>query len=309
MSKSKLGQSLMRTIDGGKSKDPSMPDAGAEDAFDQATKNDPAKELSEAGNDSLTSNEPQIGDAEKIISTGEPIEAPIKAKPEKIKALKQKKGGSFVGVVALLLSVIAVGIAGFSVVNQKAGQAAALKNVESMDSAIGNLNAKTDELTAELAGTVKDVQSNSNRLASIDGLRKEIQSLQSTISVMRSEMDSFKSSLETQGVSIDEHQKQINELGDQIKKLDARAESAPKKVRRKDSVKTVNTDPGFIEGAYVASIDLWGTQPSVMLREESGNWVPLTMGDYYKGWRLDDAIGSEAVFRKGSKTKRLTIKE
>ena len=133
--------------------------------------------------------------------------------------------------------------------------------------------------------------------------------MQETISGLRSELDGFKGDLVNQGTSIEKHQKEIEELGEQIKKLNARAAIVPKKVVQRTPVKKANTDPSLIEGAYVASIDLWGTQPYVMLREENGSWVPLTMGDYYKGWRLEGAIGSEAVFQKGSKTKRLTIKE
>lgn len=308
MSKSKLGQSLMRTIDGGKSKDESLSDMPVDDAFDQAEMNGSVSELNASDADSFSAKEPHIGEVEEIHSSGEQ-EKPHNVKPQKVKAPKQKKTGSFIGVIALLVSVSAAGIAGYSVINQKAGQTAAMNSVDSLDAAIGTLNKRTDELTAELAGTHKGVQSNSDRLVSIDAIRKDIQELQGTISAMRGELNGFKGSLEDNSASIDSHQKQIDELSDQIKKLNARAASAPKKVVQKAPVKKVNTDPSLIEGAYVASIDLWGTQPYVMLREENGSWVPLTMGDYYKGWRLEGAIGSEAVFQNGSKTKRLTIKE
>lgn len=308
MSKSKLGQSLMRTIDGGKSKGESLSDMPVDDAFDQAEMNGSVSELNASDADSFSAKEPHIGEVEEIHSSGEQ-EKPHNVKPQKVKAPKQKKTGSFIGVIALLVSVSAAGIAGYSVINQKAGQTAAMNSVDSLDAAIGTLNTRTDELTAELAGTQKGVQSNSDRLVSIDAIRKDIQELQATISAMRGELNGIKGSLEDNSASIDSHQKQIDELSDQIKKLNARAASAPKKVVQKEPVKKVNTDPSLIEGAYVASIDLWGTQPYVMLREENGSWVPLTMGDYYKGWRLEGAIGSEAVFQNGSKTKRLTIKE
>lgn len=308
MSKSKLGQSLMRTIDGGKSKGESLSDIPVDDAFDQAEMNGSVSELNTSEADSFSAKEPHIGEVEESHSSDEQ-EKPHKLKPQKVKAPKQKKTGSFIGVIALLVSVGAAGIAGYSVINQKAGQTAAMNGMDSLDAAIGTLNTRTDELTAELAGTQKGVQSNSDRLVSIDGIRKDIQELQATISAMRGELNGFKGSLEDNSASIDSHQKQIDELSDQIKKLNARAASVPKKVVQKAPVKKVNTDPSLIEGAYVASIDLWGTQPYVMLREENGSWVPLTMGDYYKGWRLEGAIGSEAVFQNGSKTKRLTIKE
>lgn len=303
MSKSKLGQSLMRTIDGGKSKDESLSDMPVDDAFDQAEMNGSVSELNGSDADSFSAKEPHIGEVEEIHSSGE------QEKPQKVKTPKQKKTGSFIGVTALLVSVGAAGIAGYAVFNQKAGQTAAMNSVDSLDAAIGTLNTRTDKLTAELAGTQKGIQSNSDRLVSIDAIRKDIQELQATISAMRGELNGFKGSLEDNSASIDSHQKQIDELSDQIKKLNARTASAPKKVVQKAPVKKVNTDPTLIEGAYVASIDLWGTQPYVMLREENGSWVPLTMGDYYKGWRLEGAIGSEAVFQNGSKTKRLTIKE
>ena len=308
MSKSKLGQSLMRTIDGGKSKDESLSDMPVDDAFDQAEMKGSVSGLNASDADSFSAKEPHIGEVEEIHSSGVQ-EKPLNAKPKKVKAPTQKKPGSFIGVIALLVSVGAAGIAGYSVINQKSGQAAAMNSMESLDSAIGTLNTRTDELTAELAGTQKAVQSNSDSLVGVDGIRKNIQELQATISAVRGELNAFKGSLEANSASIDSHQKQIDELSDQIKKLNARAASAPKKVVQKAPVKKVNTDPSLIEGAYVASIDLWGTQPYVMLREENGSWVPLTMGDYYKGWRLEGAIGSEAVFQNGSKTKRLTIKE
>lgn len=306
MSKSKLGQSLMRTIDGGKVKEDSTLDNVVDDAFEQASKNDsgPILEIEQPG-----VSEPQIGDTDEILTTGEPIESPVKVKPEKVKPIKQKKGGGFIGVVALLLSLVALGLAGFSVVTQKAGQMAVRKDMESLDSAIGSLNSKADDLTVNLADTQKEVQSNTDRLVSLDGIRKDIQSLQTTVSLMRGDLDGVKGNLKSQGVSIEQRQKEINELSEQIKKLNARPASVPKKVVQRAPVQKDDSDPSLIEGAYVASIDLWGTQPYVMLRAEDGGWVPLTMGDYYKGWRLEGAIGAEALFKKGSKTKKLSIKE
>lgn len=308
MPSSKLGQSLMRTINGGESNGKPLSDIHVDDAFDQAGKNGSVSELNTTDADSFSAKDPHIGEVVEIHSSGEQGK-PHNAKPHKVKAPKQKKTGSFIGVIALLVSVGAAGIAGYSVINQKAGQTAAMDSMGSLDAAIGTLNTRTDELTAELSGTQKGVQSNSDRLVSIDGIRKDIQDLQATISAMRGELNGFKGGLEDNSASIDSHQKQIDELSDQIKKLNARAASAPKKVVQKAPAKEVNTDSSQIEGAYVASIDLWGIQPYVMLREENGSWVPLTMGDYYKGWRLEGAIGSEAVFQNGSKTKRLTIKE
>ena len=308
MSMSKLGQSLLRTIDGGKSKDETLSDMPIDDAFDQAEMNGSVSELNASDADSFSAMEPHIGEVEEFHSSGEQ-EKPLNDKPKKVKVPTQKKPGSFIGVIALLVSVGAAGIAGYSVINQKADQAEAVNSMESLDSAIGTLNTRTDELTAELAGTQKSVQSNSDYLDIIKGNSAEIKALQTIVSSMRIELNDFKGSLETNNNAIDLHQKQLDELSDQIKKLNSRIVSPPKKIVQKEPVKQEANDPISIEGAYIAAIDLWGTQPYVMLREESGNWVPLTLGDYYKGWKLENALGSEAIFQNGSKTKRLTIKE
>ena len=287
MSKLKLGQSLMRTIDGGKSKDGSITDNRVDDSFEQA----------------------KIENIDEIISSGEPIDSQIRVKPERMRLPKQIINGSFISIITLLLSFFAVCITSYSILKQKSDQIAAQKNMESLDTAIGGMNLKTDTLASDLAVTQMDVTINSNRLGVVDDLRKDILNIQEKIGDIRGELEKIRGDIGNQGTTIEIHQKAIEGFGKQIENLNARAASVPKKVVQRMPVKKANTDFSLIEGADVASIDLWGTQPYLMLREENGSWVPLTMGDHYKGWRLEGAIGSEVVFQQGSKTKRLTIKE
>lgn len=308
MSRSKLGQSLMRTIDGGKAKGESTVDAETNDAFEQAEMNIHSAEFNDSGAEAYSSNEPIVGDFGEIHSSGV-AEPQLDKKPQKLKAPKKSKLSGLMSAIALLVSVGALGVAGYSVISQKSGKEAALKNVESLDVAIGHLNTRADELTADLSGTQKTIQSNADHLVSIEGIRKDLQILNTTVSDMRGESDGLKGKLETNTTSIGKHQQQISELNEKLKKLNARAVSAPKKVVQKAPAQQVSTNSSDLEGVYVASIDLWGTQPSVMLRETNGNWIPLTRGDYYKGWRLEGADGYEAVFQQGTKTKRLTVKE
>lgn len=307
MSRSKLGQSLMRTIDGGKAKGESAVETVINDAFEQAEMNIHSTEFNDAGAEAYSSNEPHV-DFDEIHSSGEP-EPQIDKKPLNMKAPKKRKTGGFMSAIALLVSIGALGVAGYAVISQKSGQQAALKSAESLDVAIGHLNTRADEITADLSGTKKSVQSNSDRLISIDGIRKDLQILNTTVSAMHSELDGLKGKLEANTTLIDKHQQQISELNGELKLLNARAASAPKRVIQKAPVQQERTDPSEIEGAYVASIDIWGTQLSVMLREINGNWIPLTTGDYYKGWRLEGADDFGAVFQQGTKTKRLTVKE
>ncbi|WP_444928298.1 hypothetical protein ACJJI4_24020 (plasmid) [Microbulbifer sp. TRSA002] len=298
----------MHTIEGGKVKDESSIDTEKKEAFEQAEMNIGSAEFNDSGTEASSSNESLIGGLDEIYSSGEK-KPQLDKKPRKLKVSRKSKQGGVVNAIALLVSVGAVGVAGYSVINQKSGQEATLKNIESLDVAIGNLNTRTDDLTAELSGTKKSIQSNSDRLVSIGILQKDLQNLNTSLSSMRGELDGLKVKLESNSTSIGKQQQRVNELKDELKKVAVRAASAPKRVVQKAPTKNMSTDPSKIEGSYLASIDLWGTQKSVMLREVNGNWIPLTRGDYYKGWRLEGADGYEAIFKQGSKTKRLMIKE
>lgn len=317
MSKSKLGQSLMRTIDGGKVKvkDDSTLDNVVDDAFEQASKNDsgPVLEIEQP-----VVSEPQIGDTDEILSTGEPIEAPIRAKPEKVKPIKQKKGGGFIGVVTLLLSLIALGLAGFSVVSQKASQMAVRKDMESLDSAIGSLKSTVESMTAKFSDTQKEVQSNTSQIAELAGVNQEVKSLREDSIALIGKVDRMSGVLDSRDESMDKYQIRFNELEAQIKKLRERKAKAERKQKlarsqqqaanNKKSQEEVS-DPSMLESAYLASIDTWGTQTSVMLREGDGGWIPMSVGDYYKGWRFQGAADGKAVFKNDFKTKELAIRE
>ncbi|MCG8612259.1 MAG: hypothetical protein MI864_17185 [Pseudomonadales bacterium] len=309
MSKTKLGESLMRTIDGGKSVDGTSTDRDNDDAFEQASRNDSAHDFGGVENDVSIGEEPKNGGTEEIISTGGPIEDSVRDKPEKVKRQKQKQAVGLTGVLALLFAFVALAVAGYLFISQNTGQEAVQESIESLDTVIGSLNDKTDVLTVELSGTQRDVTTNSERLLAVDGIRKDIQNLQTTITRLHGKLDGFKDSLVSQGASIEKHQKEIVELSKKIENLNTRPTSTPRKVVQREPVEKGNIDLSRIEGASVVSIDLWGAESYVMLREENNSWVPLTIGDYYKGWRLEGAIGSEAVFRKGSKTRRLMMTE
>lgn len=319
MSKSRLGESLMRTIEGGKEKSESKQDSVVDDAFDQAQKNDSVNILNgaEDKNDVVTSaaNSEAANSEEDLIVASDQIEIelPITPKPKKIARETQKKGGGVLIGVSIILALVAVVSSGYSVMNQKLADSAMISNFEDLELVVGRLSGKTDQLTVDLSGAETQIQSNKEHLGEIDVLRGDVQIIRSTISDIRSELEGFKTSLQSQGEILDEQQKTLKGFGDQIKKLkvSTKATKAPKKVVRKEPVKntTNRPDPNRLEGAAVASIDLWGTQPYVMLRENDGSWVPLTMGDFYKGWQLTGAVGTEAIFKRGSKTKRLAIKE
>lgn len=308
MSKSKLGQSLMRTIDGGKAKDDSTPNNVDNDAFEQARKNGPQY----LNDEQPRASESLVDNTDEVITSGEPIAAPIRAKSEKDKYTNQKRGGGLISAGALLVALVALGMAGFAVMTQKAAQVAARNNFEDLDVAIGTLNSKVDDLTVGLAVTEKAAQSNTNKFSSIAVIRDDIQGLKTTTTVLSGKVDRTVSDLHSHGSSIDKFQERFNELENEIRKLKAKTAKSARvydKVKPKTPEKKASTETSLLEGAYIASVDLWGTQTNVMLRSDDGSWVPLTVGDYYKGWRLEEAIGSETVFKKGSKTRKLRIKE
>lgn len=298
----------MRTIEGGKSKGDTASELPGDAAFDQAVTNGISAQLnpSESNSDSLTRS---IADMPGIQS-GDHSEESQNIKPKIVKPPKQKKSGGFAGPLALLVSLSAAGIAGYSVVSQKTGHSATQGTIESLTADLGSLTTRLDQVAPELAGLRNSIQSNSDRLNVVEADQNDVNVLQITVSTMSEDLASMKADLKAKDAEIDQSIKQLSDLSGQVQKLSQKpVAAAPVKVLPRESVAPMNTVSNQIEGAYVASIDLWGTQPNVMLRDIQGRWVPLSMGDSYRGWRLEGAMGSEAVFQNGSKTLKVRVKE
>lgn len=302
---SKLGKSLMHTIEGGKSKE-AKDEKVVEDAFTEA---DSSFDIVDTGKEEPTLGEVSTGLHESTLD--ESIET-VSRKPEKVKKPKKpsnnKTGGIILGA-AMLVSIVAIGIAVFSLFTQRASHSETVATYSSIEEAIGSLTTKTDEMTVDLSGAKKNIQSNQEKIALVEGVRLDVNAVQDAIQDLKKEMASLNSKLDKNTQGIDENKNSINKLSKDVESISNRPAPKVQSSKIAPAKKRVSYDPSMLEDATLASIDQWGTQSYVMLRNTSGEWIPLTSGDYYKGWRFIGSDGNEASFKRGSKTRRLVIQE
>lgn len=308
---SKIGESLLRTIEGGKRPENKTDDLPPGDEFDQARSSEAADEFGK-----ISQEQSHLGGAEVIADVHrEPVtnRNELSATPERVTKSTHKKVKtpvSVVGVAALLISLVAVSIGAFSVVSQKQFIASNELNRDSVEQAIGSLTTKADALSVEVKGIQKEISLNSEAISSLEMLSTEMAGLKASIEAMRSNIAELKQNVDSNSKAIGEQQLSIASSKESLEQLSNKMVIQRQPVRKVPQVRTdINTTTTLLEGASVASIDSWGAQSSVMLKESDGNWLPLSEGDYFKGWRLEGTEDGVAVFRRGDKTTKVIVEQ
>lgn len=321
MSESKLKESLTSLINSGEekgsspeenNKNASKEDVGAKE-FAQASKSAPSNQLS-SKIETIEPGEEKPADPAKTakkssdntVASRKIEKAPSSDKPIKVPAVKQKDKRNYMGGITLAISIIAILAAGYSIVEQKQSQAAFRESLDLVSTDMNELSLKSDDLAVSIIKVQDKVQLNTNNIAKFDTIQDYIADLDKQIEDKLEEIEIIKGRMDRHDKTLEAHGNELKELGIKIKKYSVRRAPA-KKSTKKVAVKKVYDDPSKLKDAVVASIDTWGTQPYVMLRNEKGDWIPMAMGDYYKGWKLSGVMGSEAVFKKGRKIRKLAI--
>jgi len=321
MSESKLKESLTSLINSGEekgsspeenNKNASKEDVGAKE-FAQASKSAPSNQLS-SKIETIEPGEEKPADPAKTakkssdntVASRKIEKAPSSDKPIKVPAVKQKDKRNYMGGITLAISIIAILAAGYSIVEQKQSQAAFRESLDLVSTDMNELSLKSDDIAVSIIKVQDKVQHNTNNIAKFDTIQDYIADLDKQIEDKLEEIEIIKGRMDRHDKTLEAHGNELKELGIKIKKYSVRRAPA-KKSTKKVAVKKVYDDPSKLKDAVVASIDTWGTQPYVMLRNEKGDWIPMAMGDYYKGWKLSGVMGSEAVFKKGRKIRKLAI--
>jgi methyl-accepting chemotaxis protein len=335
MTKSKLSESLLRTIEGGNQNNMHAHDIEEGDEFERALTASNDVEMSDGhqtthehhtGDDmqldddsepnakAADSNEDNVAAAHSRTQESAPEfqadtqESP-RQKPTKIKPEKSKTAGKFIGACALVVSMIAIAIGGYSVASQKKLVAENELSRNSVDQALGNLTTKADDITVDVIGAKKEIQRNKSAISSMDYLGADMNEIKTALKDIRTQMNEMKQSIEANTKSIEVQQLNIDTAKESMESLSTRVTIQRQPVRRAPSPASSTVTSAILEGARVASIDLWGSESSVMLKESNGNWLPLSDGDYFKGWRLEGTEDGVAIFRRGDKTTRLVVEE
>lgn len=331
MSESKLKESLTSLINSGEekrgapdanNKNASKEDVGAKE-FDQAIKNTSKSQLSSKIETIKPGEQESVDSAKTEKKAPVSIETAKKAtentvanrkiekastsdKPIKVPTIKQKNKRNYMGGATLAISIIAILAAGYSIVEQKQSQAVFQESLDVVSTDTNELSLKSDDLAVSIIKVQDKVHLNTNNIVKFDTIQDYIADLDKQIEDKLEEIEIMKGRMDRHDKTLEDHGNELKELGIKIKKYSVRRTPA-KKATKKVAAKKVYDDPTKLKDAVVASIDTWGTQPYVMLRNEKGDWIPMAMGDYYKGWKLSGVMGSEAVFKKGRKIRKLAI--
>lgn len=270
-----------------------------------------SKEEDIVENDEAFAEADNVASINQAVSSAEKAEPEIVASPEpdiqSTKKSSTNKISTAFSVLAFLMAVIAGGMVGYLYVHHLGFEVAISEDVNAVEGAIGDLTSRADKHVGEIAQLSNDVSAIQNTVADINAMRSEVGDLKDSLIEVQSTIEDLSKSMGDQQGHISEHGNAIETLQKDLKILKDR--HAAKKIVKTPVVKKPIDDPTKIEGASVASIDLWGTEPYVVLREDDGGWVPLTMGDYYRGWRFAGATEHGAMFKRGGKKKTLQVEE
>jgi len=243
----------------------------------------------------------------KSESKVEPEPIPVKAKTSKKKAPKTSGGGGkLLSGSALVISLLALSVAGVIGFKQLDSDSQIRQTVFGLQESISDLVTQDSEITQSLAQTQSAVSANTARISDIEQFRSDLATMSTVLDSIQNELGAIRTTLGDHRGILDEHRLDIDVVSKKVKTLSERpARTVVKNVPAPapQPVAEVQT----LEGATVASIDMWGVEPYVVLQDSSGGWVPLKVGDYYRGWKLQGAVNGEAVFKAGSKVRRLSV--
>lgn len=223
-----------------------------------------------------------------------------------IKSERKNSSGSLPGV-AIVLSILALLSSGYSIFSQDSIKQGIAEATASLESSIADISDRTDLFQFNLASIKQSVFDNSSDISRIEGIESEVLQLQESINSIRSAADQVNDLIQSHKSQLGEHNQQIENLQSDVKRLSVKPKPVIKKVSAKSKTKSkpVVINSNSVEGATLSAIDQWGTSSYVVLRDSSGDWIPLQRGDKYKGWRYTGTTGDHALFKKGSKTKKL----
>lgn len=239
-------------------------------------------------------------------------------KPEKVKKRNIKNSKSVASLLAVILSVAAIGSVGYIGFKVDKVETLFSQKTLSQDEKVEGLISQSETFSTQM-GQVKEIQA--VHVANIEAVlatNEGVATLKQQFFLLAGEVQEIRQALDNHSKMIAGQTKDIGSLQTHVKQiklqqLRAKRVAKPKSTLVNKSVKKPQPqDPTKLEGSTVSSIDVWGKRIYVMLKEPRGSnsvWVPLTIGDRYKGWTLKSAEGTRVVFTNDGKTRNLEIRD
>ena len=245
------------------------------------------------------------------------VEAAPAARPKKEKT----GGGKVLSASALLLALMAAGIGGKSYMDTTQLRTDVNAAYDAMGEQIRALGMSANDLSLALSKLDSRVIENASSISGID-----TGTIQSRVNDLQLELNNFERLVSKNQVATDA---ELTAIAQETKALEAllkeqqaayakigqsQGGSAPQvKVAAPKKAAAPKSKPqtlSAIEGAELISIDQWGYDANIVLRDTvSGEFITRAVGDSFRGWRITQISSTDqrAKFTNGSKT--ITVKQ
>lgn len=236
----------------------------------------------------------------------------------KIRPQKQKGRGSvLLSCSALVIALAAGGAAAKSYMNTQQLRADVNSAYDALDEQVAALGVSANDLTLSLAMLEGRIGENASAISGIDtgtiqfrvdNVQVELNKIARLVDQNHSRTEQVLLAMQAETSQIESRvrdQQRITEMLGQVKTASAKPSTSPS---RPAVAPVRNKTTTSIEGAELISVDLWGYDTNLVLRDtKTGEFITRTLGDNFRGWDVKKIAedGSVATFSKGSQILRV----
>lgn len=233
---------------------------------------------------------------------------PERINPQKSEKKSSKKtgGSKALPLFAILLAGCALAWNYYEFNNNKAEFVNLKGQAGTFESVLASLNPRIDEIQLKQHSFQNSLGEETGRINQLEKSQLQFAQIRKELAALSSELSSLNSKLADNSAAIKKNVNAIEEARNHAelvgKKISQRAAA-----NKKASIAMTSTQNNVAE-AELVSLDRWGSAITAMMKIGT-QWLPLNLGDRYKGWKFTSVEGDKAVFSKGKKKVRLQVKE
>jgi len=286
----------LKSAIGGDDKNESRPEnvVNLNDDFNQANAN-------------KSENPLETTDEVKAVGLEEdPAPEPVEPVPAaKVKKAENNRGNGITWM-AFLMSAAAIGLSVYALHGLQQGKAEVMSSMDMLSVQVDEVATQASQVTSDVSGLSNQVKSNTDKLAQYDSIQDYINDLDVQIQAKMEEIEAIQNRLANHDKLLDKNSQELADLNKKVTKLSYRKAPA---VKPKKAAEIKKAPMNNLNGTVVESIDTWGINAYVMLRDDQKKWVALLVGDKYLGWKLAGVTPTEAIFTQKGKEVRLKLED
>ncbi|MFK5949212.1 MAG: hypothetical protein QM500_10645 [Methylococcales bacterium] len=227
----------------------------------------------------------------------------LEEEPVQVNRDTKRKDGNKPSVLALVVSFVAIGLAGYSVVDQKMVSS-------DVNAKLENISIEVEKIP-EIISVQEELVELKEKIESSTELQELINRTNRDLVAAQKKIENVAIELNANNVTQSMHSEEIVAIQEHLKKLSKEMKgltNRPKITRVPKKRNRVIVKAPVIGGASLATIDIWGGVVFAILKDVSGDLVPVARGDFYKDWQLVSIGVRKVTFKKGKIKKSLKQK-